>query len=118
MLITEKVAYSCIKLSVLLFYRRIFVVGARSFRLLNNALIVFVCLWGIAFLFTEAFLCGADSNGGHPCSGQEWTSLWFAITDVIGDIAILSMPYPMIKKLQMSRRDKIGLTGIFLLGSL
>ena len=57
----------------------------------------------------EAFTCGADSNHGHPCAPQEWLSLWFAITDVIGDIAVLSLPYPCIRALQMSRSDKFGL---------
>ena len=78
-----------------------------------------VTVWGIAFMTTEILMCDNDGHAGHPsCGGAQWTVLWFAITDVISDIIILSMPYPMIRKLQMSRRDKIGLSTIFLLGTL
>ena len=85
---------------------------------MNDVLIALVALWGTAFLFTFAFICKANFYRGHPCPSQEWGSLWFAITDVVGDIAILVLPYPCIRGLQMSRRDKIGLSAIFLLGTL
>jgi len=81
-------------------------------------MILLIASWGLAFLFSRAFICGPDSHGGHPCTGAEWTALWFAITDVIGDIAVLAMPFPMIRRLQMRRRDKIGLSALFLLGAL
>ena len=116
-LIIEKFTYTCIKLSVLFFYRRIFY-QRQTFRVLNNILIGVITLWGLLFVFLEAFTCGADSNHGHPCAANEWLSLWFAITDVIGDIAVLAMPYPCIRALHMSPRDKIGLSAIFMLGML
>lgn len=116
MLISEKVTYSCIKISVLLFYRRIF--ATPTFRVVNNILIILIAAWGVAFLFTEAFMCGSNSHGGHPCASSEWRVLWFAITDVIGDVAVLTMPYPMIKNLQVTRREKVAVYGIFLLGTL
>ena len=114
-LIFEKVTYSTIKLSVLFFFRRIFGKN-ETFRIVNNILIAVITIWGLTFLFTDAFICGADSHLGHPCAANSWVSLWFAITDVISDIMILALPYPMIRKLQMARREKIGLSAIFLLG--
>ena len=90
----------------------------KTFRVANDILIGLVTIWGTVFLFTEAFLCKADSHHGHPCAPQEWASLWFGITDVLGDIAILTLPYPCIRALQMTRRDKIGLSAIFFLGTL
>lgn len=116
-LLIEKVTYTTIKLSVLFFYRRIFL-QQKSFRIANDILIALIALWGVVFLFIYAFLCGFDSQHGHPCAPQEWGSLWFAITDVLGDVAILTLPYPCIRRLQMSKRDKIGLSLIFLLGTL
>lgn len=116
-LIIEKFTYSCIKLSVLFFYRRIFY-QRRTFRILNNLLILLITIWGLMFMFMEAFTCGADSNHGHPCAPQEWLVLWFAITDVLGDVAVLALPYPCIRALQMSQREKVGLGGIFMLGML
>ena len=49
---------------------------------------------------------------------QEWLLLWFAIMDVLSDVAVLALPYPFIRKLQISRRAKVGLTAIILLGTL
>lgn len=40
------------------------------------------------------------------------------ITNMIMDIMILTIPWPMIWKLQMPLQQKVAVTGIFLLGSL
>ena len=124
MVIIEKPAYGFIKLSVLLFYRRIFVTSS-TFRLINDIIIVLISCWALSFFVAEIFLCGThlkalwdeDSSRGH-CASHSLLLLWFAITDVIGDIAVLAMPYPSIRKLQMTRRDKLGVSGILLLGTL
>ena len=52
------------------------------------------------------------------CASQLLVLLWFAITDVLGDIAVLAMPYPCIVKLQMNKKEKLGISGVFLLGTL
>ena len=61
-------------------------------------------------------------SGDHltvqPWSSDEWLLLWFAITDVLGDIAVLALPYPCIRKLHMSGRAKVELSFVFLLGTL
>ncbi|KAI4162186.1 MAG: hypothetical protein LQ342_004206 [Letrouitia transgressa] len=111
-LIIEKVTYTTIKLSVLLFYRRIFL-HQKKFRIANDILIILVTLWGFVFLLTFAFLAG-DVNS----PGENWGSLWFCITEVVSDVAILALPYPCIRELQMSKRDKMGVIAIFLLGTL
>ena len=41
-----------------------------------------------------------------------------AISSVILDVLILVMPLPLIWRLQMSVKDKVAVSGIFLLGSL
>lgn len=123
MVIIEKPAYGFIKLSVLLFYRRIFVTS--TFRLINNIIIVLISLWALSFFVAEILLCGThpkDQWDKNPltwhCADHSLMLLWFAITDVIGDIAVLAMPYPCIMKLQMSRRTKLSVSGVFLLGAL
>ena len=111
-IIIEKFTYTCIKLSVLFFYRRIFA-QRKSFRIANSILIALITLWGLIFLVLQVVLESDD-----PHISQEWLLLWFAITDVLGDVAVLTLPYPCIRKLQMRRRAKVGLTAIFLLGTL
>ena len=111
-IIIEKFTYSCIKLSVLFFYRRIFA-QRKSFRIANSILIGLITLWGLLFFFIQAVL-----ESDKTRISQEWLLLWFGITDVLGDVAVLALPYPCIRKLQMSKRTKVGLTFIFLLGTL
>ena len=113
----EKVTYTAIKLSVLFLYRRIFGVDTR-FRSITSVFIILIVLWGTLFLFLESFLCISAGPKSTGCAKQEWALLWFAITEVLGDIAILSLPYPQIRKLQMSGREKIGVAATFALGTL
>ena len=70
----------------------------------------------MVFLFTESFICIAGSKDSLSCPAQEWVLLWFAITEVLGDIAILSLPFPCIRRLQKCKREKIGICAIFALG--
>ena len=124
MTIIENLAFGCIKSSVCLFYRRIFYVSQR-FILFNNVVIALIFWWTLAFLLAKIFVCGlhpgvlwSRDSTTQGCANQRLLLLWFAITDVIGDIAVLSMPYPCIVKLQMNRREKLGISGVFLLGTL
>lgn len=66
----------------------------------------------------DAAACNPNAYKGRSGQTLEWLLLWFGITDVLGDIAVLALPYPCIRKLQKSRRDKVGITAIFLLGTL
>ena len=114
-ILLEKFTYSFIKLSVLFFYRRIFI--WRSFRVANSVLIAIITLWGLVFFLDEAIV-EYDTHIDNAAESQKWSLFWFAITDVLGDIAILILPYPCIRKLQMGRQAKVGLTIVFLLGTL
>lgn len=122
-MVIEKPAFGLIKLSVLLFYRRIFV--TRPFRFYNDIVIVLILLWTIVFLCTEIFSCGihpaeqwSKNHSAGRCINQTQLLLWFTITDVVSDIVVLAMPYGCIKKLQLDKRRKIGVAGIFMLGTM
>ena len=123
--ILEKPMYAMMKLSVLFFFRRIFLIQKR-FRWYNDFLIIIILLWGLAYFLAEIFVCGGNptvlwnptSAGRSMCVNQTWLNFTFAITDVIGDILVVVTPYPCIRKLQMGRRQKLGIAFIFLLGTL
>jgi len=120
----EKLAYAAIKLSVLFFYRRIFTV--KRFRIVNNWLIALIVVWAAAFCAADAFVCGVHPEAQwdpiakkkYHCINVFYVLLVFAVTDVVTDIAILVTPYPQIKKLHVTKREKWGLAGVFLLGAL
>ncbi|KAI9651691.1 MAG: hypothetical protein M1831_000537 [Alyxoria varia] len=125
--IVEKIAYGVIKISILLFYRRIF--GAsEEFRRTCDAFLILFTAWTLAMFFASVFVCGvhpetlwsfsAKEKRFHKCVSTASLLLWFAITDVAGDFIIFAMPYAQIKKLNITVRDKIGISGIFMLGTL
>ncbi len=111
------------KLSILLFYHRIF--RNQIFHKLIWVLGVMVVVWGISFFFATLFECYPISQVwttfyGQPRKCYDYLPMFFAtvITNMIMDIMILTIPWPMIWKLQMPLRQKVAVTGIFLLGGL
>ena len=115
MVVIEKPTYGLIKLSILTFYQRIFTL--QPFRYRSNIVILLVTLWSLAFF------CGPENILKHAlgkihCVNSAQLLLWFAITDVVGDLVVLTMPYPCIRSLQMKRTKMLGLIGIFTLGIL
>ena len=70
------------------------------------------------FLLLQVILESGRHHTLKPWGSQEWQLLWFAITDVLTDTAVLALPYPCIRQLQMSRRLKVELSFVFLLGTL
>ena len=108
------------KLSVLLFYRRIFV--GKIFGIVTWILMVLVAIWTIAFFFTNLLECipvdraWAHVVGGYPdpkCMDAVAMYLAQAYIDVILDFIILIIPIPLSKSFQnpqsshrrLSRRD-------------
>ncbi|MCJ1245732.1 hypothetical protein MMC30_002936 [Trapelia coarctata] len=112
-------ALALVKISILLFYKRIFVTP--SFRLACDVMIGIVSAWGATNLI-------AQLNMAHPIY-QVWNVMgnfvtWdyssFALATAgisIGlDVITLCLPLPVIGKLQMKRNQKLMTAGIFWLG--
>ena len=113
-----------IKISILLFYRRIFTV--RSFRLVNNFALVLVAAWGISFTLAIIFQCTPVDTIWKQfelhylpyCVNQQQVYFAIAISDLILDVFIFTLPLPMVYKLQLPSKQKFAVSGIFLLGSM
>ena len=94
-----------IKLSVVMFYRRIFCTGVRTFTSVSVvAMSVLITAWTLAFFFLFTFYCG-----GHPsrawgtvvdivehCPNTLNDELALGISDLIIDILIMAMPIPAV----------------------
>ncbi|KAJ8120687.1 hypothetical protein ONZ43_g2666 [Nemania bipapillata] len=110
-----------VKIGILLFYWRVFQRTA-SFRL--GAMIVTFISSGIFLsnFFSFTFQCfpvqmfWEHDLKGH-CINQNAFYLASAIINVFGDIAVLSLPLPIIWGLQASRSKKWSLSFLFLLGA-
>lgn len=95
---------TCIKLSFLFFYQRIF--GNPSKIMLKYLIwfLMFLCIaWGIAFLFSFVFVCGTHFSSfwttliklRQDCYVLDIT-LWIAITDFVLDVVIFVFPMPLV----------------------
>ncbi|KAI1080804.1 hypothetical protein F5B20DRAFT_95011 [Whalleya microplaca] len=112
------------KLGILLFYRRIFQRGSKSFfyRLYFAA---FMCTgYPLAIWFTMAGICNPVSQFWTQFIGTQGTCvdvnaafLTMTVINMVNDIIVLVVPIPEILQLQMSFKKKIGVCGIMLLGS-
>lgn len=121
----EKVAFGLIKLSILFLWRRLFGTS-RPFTILCHIMMGIVIAWTLAFFFETVFQCGTDwSLNWAPifvfltqCTASLDVLTVFGVTDILTDLVIICMPVPLIWSLQMPKRKKLAITGIFTLGFL
>ena len=111
------------KLSVLLFYKRVF--RGNTFNAAVWTMIAIVVVWTVAFFLANVLQCypiwinwNASGAQADQCINTNMMYKAQAWTDVLTDIMILSLPVPCIWALQMPARHKVGVTSIFLLGLL
>ncbi|KAI1799479.1 hypothetical protein F4811DRAFT_543548 [Daldinia bambusicola] len=120
------IAIGCMKASLLLFYRRVFVIQKQS--VINKflkAFIVLTVVWITAFFFAIFFQCGRNlwAIWGSQmelhayCVRNEKLILSLCITDFIADAFIISIPIPLVLRLQLSSSKKLGVCLVFLLGA-
>ncbi|KAK3389692.1 plasma membrane protein Pth11-like protein [Podospora didyma] len=120
-------ALGFIKLSILMFYRRIFsaTTASKRHRFLSG-MVVFVTIWTLAFLVANLSQCGLNLGASifgsaedieTNCPGTMFLDLALCITDFVTDILIFCIPAPLIWRLNMSTANKLTAIAIFLLGS-
>ena len=115
--------YGIIKLSVILFYRRVF--RGPIFDPYSLVMCILIVLWSLSFCLSQAFQCGTHVEylwtpglDVTKCyNGTPW-ELSFGVSDILTDLMVLATPLPIIYKLQLSTARKLGLYTIFLLGLL
>ncbi|RAL08487.1 uncharacterized protein BO97DRAFT_437582 [Aspergillus homomorphus CBS 101889] len=109
-----------IKLSISLFYQRIFPV--RSMMIACRSVIVFLFAWYLAFQTTAIFQCIPIHHGWQKkitegrCIDFVPFVISLAATNLCTDVLLLALPTREIWKLQVPRGKKIGLSVIFTLG--
>lgn len=121
--LTTTLTFGFTKLSVLLFYKRVF--RGEFFNAVVWANIGIVSVWTSAFFFANLLQCypiavnwseyGADP---YQCINTNEMYLAQAWSDIFTDLAILAVPIPCIWALQMPAKHKFAVSGIFLLGLL
>ncbi|KAI1419682.1 hypothetical protein F5Y12DRAFT_793006 [Xylaria sp. FL1777] len=110
------------KTTILLLYLRLFRIH-RWFRITTYVLIAYIWLWGISEVIVAISQCTPiayqwdKSLHGH-CIDQLAYYRWVSVPNVIHDVVMLILPLPIIWTLQMDVRQKLALSGVFLIGSI
>ncbi|KAI9681278.1 MAG: hypothetical protein M1817_002561 [Caeruleum heppii] len=110
-----------IKISFLLFYHRVF--PDPAFRRLLWYVGLFMVLWCISAFFAAVFECSPVSffwdktvEGGTCFNIYAFYVAEGALT-VFTDLVIITLPLPMVWRLQISTQQKLAVSGLFVLGA-
>ena len=112
-------AVGMVKLSILCLYGRIF--SARRFTVIIKTFLLITLAWIISFLFATFFQVWPIRCNWVDCvPTTNYVAMYLcsSVTDIVLDIAILCIPYSVIRTLNMSQTQKVGLIGTFGLGVL
>lgn len=112
-----------VKLSLLLYYRRIFVLSLVSprFRRMNDIVLGVAGLWMLAFFITTLLQARPISWNWTEVGSVSNLHDFFiceAVTNIALDLTVLCMPMLIVYRMCMSLRKKILVVGIFGLGFL
>ena len=111
------------KTSLILLYHRIFSV-VRWYRWVLAFAESIVACYFVVCLFTAIFECKPvsyywdKSNPHGRCINQTAFYRWNGVANMLIDLFILCLTFPMVWRLKIGTRQKITLSGIFLLGTL
>ena len=101
-----------VKISILLFYRTIF--RGRRFEVLTYSLGSFVLAWFLAVVLLAFVCCRPFAD----CISPKGIFIAKSIPDFLTEIAIICLPIHNVWHLQMSRKLKAAISGLFFLGGL
>ena len=115
------VAIATVKISVLLFYRRIF--PSPGFHILLRIVGGFIICYSLVQILVFIFQCRPIRGAWDPFIKAECVhinDLFIVMSafNVFSGITTLCLPIPLIWQLQVSKRSKIQLMSIFMLGGL
>ncbi|KAK3369962.1 hypothetical protein B0H63DRAFT_551906 [Podospora didyma] len=120
--IIGSLALGCARWSVLLLYNRIF--GLGRFRYPVYVMSALNLGWTISFAFVFIFRCfpisevwTSQQGQRKHCIGIE-SNYAYAVSSVVLDVLVLSMPWPMIWRMRLDLKTKVATTGIFMLGAI
>lgn len=110
------------KTSMILLYLRIFV-GTRFRRACFVSLAIVAC-WSIGSIVSTILQCipieasWNTSTQDKVCTNSDAAWYQYGILNILTDAMILALPIFPILKLQLGRREKIGLLFVFLIGAM
>lgn len=113
-------SYYCIKMSILLFYLRVFPPTKKIRYTVYGLMAYCTVYYGIAFIATTT-MCNLENRTWDitmqmNCFSYGDLSLTLGGMDLISDALILAFPIPMVWRLQLSWQKRVYLLCVFLCG--
>ncbi|PNS14666.1 hypothetical protein CAC42_1688 [Sphaceloma murrayae] len=118
------IASTCYKISLCASYMRIIAKsGHRHYRFVVWATMALSAGYGTSFLFAIVFACNPVEKSWKPkvpgkCFPPSPFYYGTTVTNILIDIIVLFLPIPLLWRLQMNKRRKMGLILCFALGAL
>ncbi|KAG7409469.1 Satratoxin biosynthesis SC1 cluster protein 4 [Fusarium oxysporum f. sp. rapae] len=117
--IIYNVAMCFVKIGILLQYRRVFTIPILQ-RLTFYGLVIMVT-WTITIVFLNTLICVPVAkfwNSTLPGHCTDRLTVWYVMAgyNLVTDITVFCMPLPVIGSLNLPRKQKIMLLGIFSIG--
>ncbi|KAI1103540.1 hypothetical protein F4804DRAFT_227613 [Jackrogersella minutella] len=116
---------SLIKMSIVASYLRIW--SDRRFRIFCHALLAMLFLFGLTLFLGGVFACvpislswtppSTDSRSPQRCLDLPLFMFATSILNTAADLLIFAIPVPLVRRLQVARRQKAALTGVFTVGA-
>ena len=116
------VSLTLVKVSILLFYARIFEV--QGFIVSAKIAAVFIGMWASAVILSSFLLCRPfafnwdQTIPGGKCSNQVLSYQITGVLNLVTDVVVLLLPMPYIWNLQLRLSRKFALTALFSVGIL
>ena len=114
-------ALTTIKLSILIFYQRLFI--TTRFKFVTSVVGGVVLAWWLAVILLQILQCRPteaiwDVSVPATCLNPKAYYIGVAVPNIATDIVMLCLPVRMVWRLQISIVNKVGLTITFLTGAL
>ena len=110
------------KFSILILYLRLFAVN-KNFRYFTWVTMAFVAGYLLANLMTQIFGCSPRPKYWNPdipgrCINYTKAGLAYGSMNIVSDMLIFILPLPVVWRLKLTRREKAGVSVIFLSGAM
>lgn len=110
------------KMSILILYLRLFAVN-KMFRYCTWSIMFLVTGYLSANLLTQIFGCSPRSKYWVPetpghCINYTKAGLAYGSFNIASDLLIFILPLPLVWRLELSRREKAGISVIFMSGAM
>ena len=110
-----------LRISIIFFYRRIF--ATEPFHRVTAAIAWLIGLWGAGIFLACALQCRPlrgywDKSVEAKCFNGNTFFIVNQVFNVIMDFVLLALPLPIIWRLNRTWREKLALSGVFIIGGL